>query len=272
MTDVEPSFLNATQLKWWGEFHFEIGQSRAWRLGSLLIRITRSLNEWQLEYHRPRSQNEDDQDWEILVPESDFGQKTILERYLYAQTSASLTLLPRLADRSVVVKPINPIFIPAGQHGRMFVSTPLWLAAYIPQQKEPLFDLPILRPNDTWFGPNTLKGEICYATPVFGRTELAQLPPRPFRAVTPVHVHNSSNVQLQLDRMNLPVPALPLFHSSDTGRLWTSQIDVNQESANRAPRIRMDSHTPDQAGDVAFVGAPRTSENGLFRMFDTFFD
>ena len=103
MTDVEPSFLNASQLKWWGEFHFEIGQSRAWRLGSLLIRITRNLNEWQLEYHRPRSQNEDDQDWDILDPESDFGQKTILERYLYAQTSDTLTLLPRLADRSAAV-------------------------------------------------------------------------------------------------------------------------------------------------------------------------
>lgn len=262
----------ASQRPWWGVYNFEIDQTRAWRLGSLLLRITRGLHEWQVEYHRPRHQDENDQDWQILVPETDFGQKVILERYLYAKTSQQLTLVPRLADRSVVVKPVNPIFIPADQQGSMFVSTPLWLAAYIPQQKEALFDMPILRPNDTWFGPNTLRGEVCYATPVFGRTDLAQLPPRPFRAVTPVHFHNSSNRQLQLARMNLPVPALPLMYSAASSRLWTSQIDVIQDSINRPPRIRIDNHTPAQAGEVTYLSASRSSEGSLFRMFDTLFD
>jgi hypothetical protein len=260
-------------LQWWGEHPFKIGQTRVWKLGSLLLRLTRGLHEWQLEYHRPRYQEYSEQDWHLLPPDYDLSTKPmVLQRYLFSKTPDTFTLLPRLADRSVVVKPINPIFIAAGQQVTMYVSTPLWISGYSGKQKEPLFDLPVMRPNDSWFGPNTLKGEICYATPVFGRTDLALLPTHAFWAVTPVHFRNTSSAQLQLERMNLPVPALPLFQSLDTGRLWTSQIDVTQESSHKAPRIRIDHRTPSQAGKVRFINPPRNPESSLFRMFDTFFD
>ena len=104
-----------------------------------------------------------------------------------------------------------------------------------------------------------------------GRTDLKQLVPRAFRAVTPVHFHNTSSTLLQLDRMNLPVQALPLFHCSDSGRIWTSQIRVVQDTPNRPPRIRIENRTPPQAGQVAFIQPPRIGEAGLFHMFDSFF-
>lgn len=256
---------------WWGPLSFMVGQSRAWRLGSLYVRISRNINEWQLEYHRPRHQNENMQDWEILDIDTAFSEPTVLERYMFAHTGDSLSLYPRLADRSVIVKPINPIFIPAGQQGTLFVSTPLWMAGFVGGQREPLFDIAINRPKDSWFGPDTIKGELCYATPVEGRTDLKQLVPRAFRAVTPVHFHNTSSTLLQLDRMNLPVQALPLFHCSDSGRIWTSQIRVVQDTPNRPPRIRIENRTPPQAGQVAFIQPPRIGEGGLFHMFDSFF-
>lgn len=262
---------HASTLKWWGHLHFDIGQARVWRLGSVYVRIKRNINEWQLEYHRPRHQNENMQDWEVLDVDTAFSEPTILERYMFARTSDHLSLYPRLANRSVIVKPINPIFIPAGQQGTLFVSTPLWLAGFVSGQKEPIFDLAINRPKDSWFGPDTLKGELCYSTAVEGRTELNQLIPRAFRAVTPVHFHNSSNTLLQLDRMNLPVPALPLFHCANSGRIWTSQIRVVQDNANRPPRIRIENRTPPQAGQVTFLQPPRIGEGGLFHMFDSFF-
>ncbi|PPJ79620.1 hypothetical protein CV021_00470, partial [Staphylococcus aureus] len=56
-----------------------LGQSRAWRLGSLYVRISRNINEWQLEYHRPRHQNENMQDWEILDIDTAFSEPTVLE-------------------------------------------------------------------------------------------------------------------------------------------------------------------------------------------------
>jgi hypothetical protein len=83
--------------------------------------------------------------------------------------------MPRLADRSVVIKPVDPIYIPAGQRGTLYISTPLWISGFVEGQKEPLFDIPVILPKDTWFGPDHRTGEMCYATSVDGRTELNQL-------------------------------------------------------------------------------------------------
>ena len=267
LSDLSP----ISDLQWWGEQSFALGQTRSWQLGSLWLSLTRDLYEWRLEYHQPKRLSEYGLAWRSLDPEEALPQPIKLERYLFAETQDTLTLLPRLADRSMVVKPINPIFIPAGQQGQLYVSTPLWLTALPARQADPLFDIPIIRPNDTWFGPDTLKGEICYATPVFGRTQLAHLPVSGLWAVTPIHFRNRSSRQLQLDRMNLPVDALPLFQSLENGQLWTSEIEVVQESDSRPPKVRILQHTPEPAGRVRFINPPRNSDGGFFRMFDSFF-
>ncbi len=258
--------------RWWGPYAFELGQRHAWQLGSLRLRITRHAGEWLLCYHRPAVQPEDEQDWQVLPDDADLGLPLHQARYLFAQTGGSLALMPRLADRSVVVRPMRPIFIPAGQQGSLFVSTPLWVAGYPPQQREALFDLPVIRPNDTWFGADTQRGQIAYATPVFARTELVHLTPRAFRAVTPVHFRNASGIQHQLDRLNLPVPNLPLYYSPSQGRFWTSQIEVIWESTGRGARIRIEQALPLQAGPVEFVHAPRSNDKTLLHVLDGFFD
>ncbi|MBU0410489.1 hypothetical protein KN396_17280, partial [Acinetobacter baumannii] len=40
---------------------------------------------------------------------------------------------------------------------------PLWIAGLVESQHEPLFEIPVIQPKDTWFGPNAQQGEICYA-------------------------------------------------------------------------------------------------------------
>ena len=264
-------FSPISDLQWWGEQSFALGQTKRFQLGSLWLSLTRDLHEWRLEYHRAKRSEAHTHAWIALDDTHLLPQPTKIERFLFAETQPKLLLLPRLADRSMVVKPINPIFIPAGQQGKLFVSTPLWLTGLPTRQADPLFDLPIIRPNDTWFGPDTLKGEICYATPVFGRTELADLPISGLWAVTPIHFRNRSSQQLQLDRMNLPVDALPLFQSLDNGQLWTSEIEVTQESHLRPPKVRIHQHMPQPAGRVRFINPPRSNEGSFFRMFDSFF-
>ncbi len=263
---------DSPELKWWGDQHFDLNQSRAWQFGSLLFRLTRSLQEWRLEYHRPQVQYDYEQQWQAINEiEMAFPAPIKIERYMFAQTEPNFQLMPRLADRSVVIKPVDPIYIPAGQRGTLYISTPLWIAGFVAGQRDPLFDLPVILPKDTWFGPNHRTGEMCYATSVDGRTDLKLLKPRAFRAITPVDFHNVSSQQLRFDRMNVPVPALPLFYSPDTGRLWTSQIKVLHEGSDRPPRIRIENRTPPLAGEVMYVHPPRDPGSPLFNMFDSFF-
>jgi len=263
---------NSPHIKWWGEETFELNQTKTWQFGSLLFRLTRGLQEWRLEYHRPSIQFDYEQQWcRIHDIEMPFPQPTHIERYMFKETHRTFLLMPRLSDRSVVIRPTDPIYIPAGQRGTLFISTPLWLSGFVQSQKDPLFDIPVILPKDTWFGPDKRSGEMCYATKVDGRTDLNQLRTRAFRAITPIDFHNVSNHQLRFDKMNVPVTALPLFYSESTGRLWTSQIKVFHENSNTPPRIKIESRTPPLAGEVSYVHPPRAPGSALFNMFDSFF-
>lgn len=259
-------------LKWWGEYEFAIHQTYAWRFGSLYFRLIRNEKEWRIEYYRPNNQHESQQDWQKLNPDELFPGAIQFERYVFNQTNEKFFLMPRLADRSVVIKPLQPIYIPVGQVATLFISTPLWVCGIVDQQRAPLFDFPVIRPKDTWFGPSKMQGQLCYATPVDGSIDLNFLKPRAFRAVTPIHFYNDSNSQMRLERINVPVHSLPLFHSEGTGRLWTSEIKVFQDSIARPPRIRIESRTPPMAGEVTFIQPARTESTGFINnMFETLF-
>lgn len=259
-------------LKWWGELDFSEQQQMAWRFGSLYLRLSRAEHEWSLEYHRPQHQHEHQQDWQYLPADEDFPQPLSHERYMFNQTTQRFFLLPRLADRSIVIKPVRPIYIPAGQQAMLFISTPLWICGMAELGQPALFDFPVIRPKDTWFGASKMTGQLCYATPVDGSTELELLHPRAFRAVTPMQIINNTHQQMRLERINVPVPLLPLLHSETTGRLWTSQIEVVQEFVDRPPRLRIDSRTPPMAGEVSFVQPARTEYNSFVsNMFESWF-
>ena len=141
---------HANELKWWGEQQFEIQQAKAWQFGSLLFRLTRGIKEWRLEYHRPQSQHDYEQQWQVLN-DTIFAmlQPAKIERYMFHNTQSTFHLMPRLADRSVVIKPVDPIYIPAGQRGTLYISTPLWISGFAQGQKNPLFDIPVIQPKDT---------------------------------------------------------------------------------------------------------------------------
>jgi hypothetical protein len=151
------------------------------------------------------------------------------------------------------------------------VSTPVWLAVLV--DGATLLDIPVVVPRDTWFGPSTVRGELCYATKVSGRTELGQLPPRPFRALTPVRVRNLGHDAMAVERINIPCPLLPVY-GAESGRLWTPALTVEREHGGRHLRIGIDSGITTEAGHVTRLSPPRhePGEHGLIRVFDTFFD
>ena len=75
------------KLKWWGEHHFELHRPKAWQFGSLLFRLTRGLQEWRLEYHRPTVQYDYEQQWHrIDDPEFAFPPPVHIERYMFKNT------------------------------------------------------------------------------------------------------------------------------------------------------------------------------------------
>lgn len=256
---------------WWGEYPFADGQVRHWQMAGLDLQIRRNPQEWHIESHRHPQQHEDDHQWQVSDNNGEpLPANTILQRHIFNRTDETLKLLPRLADRPVVIKPMNPLFIAAGQSVTLFVSTPVWLS--IIANDAPLLDIPIVRPTDTWFGASPIRGEICYATKVFGRTSLDQLPVRAFRAVTPVHIANHSTTTMPIERISIPAPLLPIYSGLD-GRLWTPTLDVEQPANGRATKVKIDTRLHQYAGTVKLLGPARKhAEEDLTRLFESFFE
>lgn len=266
--------LQYRQPVWWGGFDFTIGQGRTWELAGLILDISRQTQEWHLRLHRTAEQSEHNQEWQQR-PGSSLAEMGGMDycRFMFQRTTSALRLLPRLADRSVVVRPVNPLFIPSGQETTLYVSTPVWVAAYVEGSVEPLLDVPVVIPRDTWFGPNPVVGQLCYASQITGRTDFSQLPIRAFRAITPVHVRNHGHTAMPIERINIPTPFLPVY-GAESGRLWTPTLAITRQGAALRLNIRIEDGISTQAGHVIQLTAARRGpeEHALIRVFENFFD
>jgi hypothetical protein len=121
-----------------------------------------------------------------------------ISRYSVRQTESQVSLQPALADRPVVSRPEDPLYVPPGESVTLYLSTALWILIELAESDRLLQELPSFRMSDTWFGPSTVDGEFCYATRTAGRVRLENVPRRYHRAVTPLRIRNTAKDALAL--------------------------------------------------------------------------
>lgn len=256
----EPTSDAPLDPRWWGEVTLPLGGVGRWRAGPSTVRVERRASDWRVWHEgggdpyatvaeRVRAVGDD-------APE---GASTL--RFSFAETPDTLRVRPSLADRPVIVRPETPLAVPPGETVTLYASTPVWMALKFEVRRPrrgraPAADLavvaelPTARPTDTWFGPNTREGELCYAVRTAARTEVADLPLRPHRAVTAVTVENQAATPLDLVRIAVPMPFLAL-HVAPDGRLWTDGVRFVREA---------DEDTTVQPQATAPTGGERLAE------------
>ncbi|MBD3646782.1 MAG: hypothetical protein HUJ31_04865, partial [Pseudomonadales bacterium] len=153
-----------------------------------------------------------------------------------------LEAIQRLATRPVVARPNQPVHLPPGQKTTLYVGTSLWLC--LKRGDTTLLDIPVGRLSDTWFGPNTRRGELCFACQTHARLSMDGVAANPWKAITPVTVRNESPDALMLDRINLPVPNLALYRGKD--RYWTSGIKITQRGPGSLGEIEVKRGAPSE--------------------------
>lgn len=254
--------------RWWREESFETGEVRSWRIGPLWLTVQRTAQEWKLA-HRWTEWEDADPGWEI-VSGGDFPEEGWdLTRFVFFATGSSLTLAPALADRPVVTSPRVPLFVLPGEKATLFVSTPLWLQ--VKGEGQVLLEVPVRRASDTWFGPSTREGELCYSTKTRAAVSVGNLDLLARRAVTPVQLMNRGLTPLRLERLKLPVPLLSLF-GTDDGTLWTETVQMNREESSETATIDVRKGPPGTATGADLLAAPRqqVDENPVMQVFSTF--
>ncbi len=249
---------------WWREYTLEDGQTGRWRIGALTLWAQRRIGEWRLAHGSTNDPFDDAVSVEAPCAGPIPSQGVTATRYGMKHTDGVLALEPALPDRPVVSRPDTPFYVLAGEEVRLYISAPIWVRVRAGGRK--LLEVPVYRPSDTWFGPSTREGEICYDTRTSCRTELSDLPRRPHRAVAAVRIRNRTGEPVLIERLNLPVPFLSVY-ASPAGTLWTQGVTLEMANEGGTAELRIDKGAPSEAQGAALVSGPRedTDRNLLVR-------
>jgi hypothetical protein len=130
----------------------------------------------------------------------------------------------------------------------------------------------VQRLSDTWFGPSTREGELCYAARTHARNHLEQVPRRPHRAVTPVKVRNEAATLLPIEKLSLPVPMLSVY-GDPQGGLWSEEVHLTRAADSDMASLRVVPGRPTFVTTADRLSGPRTEpgRGGLVRAFTDLF-
>ncbi len=252
---------------WWATFDLPEGTVGRWVIGPMTLTVAHGPGEWQIAHEEASDPLSVDTAIEVPfdpappqtdapqpAPSPDLGDASV--RFASRAPATALTLTPALADRPMVARPLRPLLVLPGDEATLLVSSTVWLQVTWPGQATPLLDVPLTRPTDTWFGPNRVEGELCYATRTRALLRLDELPLRPGRAVSALHLHNKGPEPLRVERAKLPVDRLAL-HVGDDGRLWTDALRIVTAGVHSEADVQRESGPPAMAGPCTQLATPR---------------
>lgn len=256
--------------RWWQPQEVPRRHTLHCTMGPLALQLQRNADEWRVAW-KHGEEIEAGSTANLSLEPGTLEAETY-ERYAFKGADDFVTLRPMLADRSVVVCPVQSLFVPSGEETTLYLSSPVYLNLQVGHPPVTLRELPMLVLSDTWFGPNTRNGELCYAGKTLARQEVSNVPRRVHRAVTAVHIRNEAPSSLPLDKLSLPVPVLSVYGAKD-GSLWTQGVSLVRSNHSDLAEMKVDKAPPRQAGQVEMISGPRrVHERGaLVRAFDVLF-
>lgn len=248
-----------TNKEWWGEFAFNQDETKCWRIGDRFIAIKRSEREWTIWNNE--SANEINKPVIVNKQKSrESFQDVSFERFMVCQTTDTVHVEPSLADRSIIVRPSKPLVVMPFEKIQLYVSTPIWMTISVPNIETPMSDIPFWRPSDSWFGPSTMSGDICYSKYTDAKVKQEDLEMRSHRASTMVTVTNDQEEPLIIQRLNLPVPSLKTY-SNGNGHFWTDQISILQRTEHSKPVSHVKHSPPEDVHTMTQVSESRELSN-----------
>ncbi|MCA9696143.1 MAG: hypothetical protein KC431_01375 [Myxococcales bacterium] len=245
-------------MQWWGDFEFESGEQRRWQIGPLNLWISRVDNEWRVV----NSWSGDPLDPALVIAEpfaEDEEPAPSLERrrYLFAE-EGRLRILPRVADRPMVTRPEMPVILPAGQRATLYLATPLWVELSLLSSSGAALvfaEIPTWKASSTWYGENTLEGNLYYATRTRARLSLPETPGPGPRVITCMQVANNHGEPLRIERIALPLPQMSVFRDENSA-LWTEAATVDYEPTGNSP-VQLQQKPQQALGATTLVSGSR---------------
>lgn len=257
--------------QWWHPQALALDECWQYTIGPVSLYFKRCLQEWQFSFER----NELTDNTQLTVSQNALCLPELLtsQRFIFRHSPTAFKLTPRLLERAVVIKTRQPVSIPAGEQSVFYISSPISIQVSLQEPETHLVEIPAQRLSDTWFGPSTQHGELCYADKTHARHSLSDIPARPHRAVTAVTIENRSDVILTIDKLSIPLPMLAVYGRAD-GTLWTDPIILQHENQSSLTRFRIGKELPAGLTTADLLTPPREhpDRHGLVRAFAGIFN
>ena len=263
---VKPAALQP----WWHKMSLATDQCWFFSIGPLQLYLRRLSNEWQCCFE----QQKETEDRYLMLSNSTqcLPPDLSTQRFIFKKSPEQFSLTPVLLDRPVVIKTRQPVSIPPGEQALFYISSPVCVKLSLHQPDCVLQEIPTQRLSDTWFGPSTQQGELCYAAKTHARHSRAEVPLRPHRAVTPVTIENKSDQLLTINKLSIPVPFLAVYGLAD-GTLWTDPISLQHDGNHALTRFKISKQAPEGCTAADLLSQPRlqVEKHGLIRAFTDIF-
>jgi hypothetical protein len=243
--------------RWFGQFELPENTTGHWQIGPYRLWLQRNPNEIKVASFHGDDPHETRVRVDIPAENDDPLPEVEVRRFGFDRSVRAVTIAPALADRAVVVSPQEPLHLPPRERVTLYISTPIWVQVSVEDARAPLVDEPTLRPTDTWFGPSTMKGELCYATKTAARLTRENLPVRPYRVVSEVDIRNRSNGTLTVEHLRIPFVHLSVYVAS-TGDLWTEPVTFDHVEEENMASVRLGSGPPAEAAGAVQIAGPRS--------------
>ena len=249
---------------WWGDISLAIDEIKVWGLGERKIAIQRLNKEWIVWNKEVGSENSTQINISSLKTAKTLSNIPY-SRHLVSQTKDNINISPMLADRSIVARPSHALNIQPGAYVELFISSPLWFLMRLDSEATPIVDIPFLRPSDSWFGPSTMEGELCYAKYTDAKVNLDLIEKRAHRAITPVLIKNQHTETLVIERINLPAPFLSLY-VDEQQCFWTQEVEITYHSDTEKDGLKLKNSPPQRdSGNMQLVtNARHATDNNQF--------
>lgn len=238
---------------WWGTVEVPLDSCACWQIGPLTLWIARHAEYWTTV--RNRAEDPFQARAAVTIP-SRCPEERVDEvaRFGAAGESGQLTVKPVHADRPVVITPESPFTLPPKRRIHLYVSLPLWYQVQDGSPGAVILDEAIVQPSDTWHGPNTRIGQLCYASRT--RAGVVLMDRLPHRVIAPLEVRNDSGTELKVERVKVPTPHLSVF-ADEHGELWTESIVFQKEDSEAQADIRIEPDSRPAGRTMELLSGPR---------------
>ncbi len=211
-----------------------------WQINPLKLWIKRTKDEWLIASEQSSEEIDNEK---VMIAEFQEKPETLAwNRFVCADDSNIIQLLPALQDRAVVVGSEMPVKIFPDNSALFFLSIPIWIRIYAGENRKiMLTEIATIVLSNTWFGDPTT-GELCYSLRTRARRSIDDLEISPHRAVCPVQIINRSQINLDFQKLSVHVEHLKIY--SGQKRLWTNEVCISFVSEDQLSKIVFSDKIP----------------------------